>query len=65
MSNSKPWYESWLIVLGIVQALGGSGGAIYEFLKTGDFSLPAISLAVAGVAAVILRVISSGKQITW
>lgn len=54
--DQKPWYESKLVWLGIVQTLIGVATLLSDWLGAGDYSPASITNLVAGILTVVLRV---------
>jgi len=54
--QSKAWYESKILWLGVITTLIGALQLVAEFLKSGNFTPDAIVLLVVGVLGVVLRV---------
>lgn len=54
--NSKSWYLSKIVWLGIIQTLIGGLGVLGEFLQKGDYSPFALTILATGILTVVLRV---------
>lgn len=54
--DSKIWYQSKLVWLGVIQTLIGGLGVIGEFLQKGDYSPFALTIVATGILTVALRV---------
>lgn len=52
----KPWYQSKILWLGVVQFLLGALGSLYEFLQRADYSPAAVVVLMSGILTVVLRV---------
>ena len=55
MQNSKPWYQSKTIWVGIIQVLCAIGLLVADFLQVGDFTAPAFVLLAVGILTIVLR----------
>ena len=53
---TKPWYQSKLVWLGIIQTLIGIAGLLADFFGAGNFTAQAITLLVMGALTVVMRV---------
>jgi hypothetical protein len=65
MKDSKPWYQSKGVLLGIVTFVIGSLEIVRSLLESGDFSAIALVMAAGGIMKVSERVFSKGEEITF
>jgi hypothetical protein len=65
MKDSKPWYQSKGVLLGIVTFVIGSLEIVRSLLESGDFSAIALVMAAGGIMKVSERVFSMGEEITF
>jgi len=63
MQNTKKWYQSKGVWIGILTALTGIIGVAQEFIIMGDFSTLGFLMACGGVLKIIERVMSHGEMI--
>lgn len=56
MANTKYWWESKLVWLGILETIIGVATFLADWLRESDYSPASVALLVAGIATVILRV---------
>jgi len=61
---TKPWYQSKLFWLGIIQTAIGILGIVADFLGAGDFTAQAVALLVMGALTVVLRVWFTDTKLT-
>lgn len=54
--DSKVWYQSKLVWLGVIQTLIGGLGVLGEFLQKADYSPFAMTAVATGILTVVLRV---------
>jgi hypothetical protein len=53
--QSKAWYKSITVWIGVFGAIGGSADVIVQFLQAGDFSLTGIFAGIMGLATIVQR----------
>lgn len=56
MGNTKHWWQSKLVWLGILETVIGIATFLSDWLRESDYSPASVALLVAGIATVILRV---------
>ena len=54
--ETKRWYQSKLVWLGVLQTLIGIAGLFVDFFGAGDSTPQAITMLLAGALTVIMRV---------
>jgi len=54
--ETKRWFESKLVGIGILQSVIGIAGLLATFFAAGTFSAESFMLLLAGIATVIMRV---------
>lgn len=54
--ESKKWYQSKIVWMGVLQTLIGMLGLLAEFLKESEFSPMSVVVLVSGFLTVILRI---------
>lgn len=54
--ETKPWYTSKLVGIGVIQTLIGALELVAEYVNKGDFSSQALIILVTGILTVVLRI---------